>query len=425
MSGLRDTAQAGPCADNAAVVPPGYKRTEVGVIPKDWRACRLGDDGLAKRVGSGITPTGGQRVYKRSGRPFVRSQNVGWGRLLLDDLAFIDDGTHSSFVASEIVEGDVLLNITGASIGRCAVATAALAGGNVNQHVCEIRTDPERLDPRFLCSLILSELGQKQIDSFQAGGNRQGLNFGQLRTFAIPLPLPPEQRAIAEALLDVDGLLGELEALIVKKRAIKQAAMQQLLTGKTRLPGFSGEWERRLLGDVATVSKGEQLSRDDVVDSGGYPHLNGGISPSGWARRFNVPGDTIAVSEGGNSCGFVQFMAEPYWCGGHCYSVLSRETDNRFLYHALKGRQAAIMALRVGSGLPNVQRSALLSLKISCPRSESEQIAIATVLSNMDAEIAALEARRDKTRAIRRGMMQQLLTGRVRLVDPSSTEAGA
>jgi len=222
-------------ADDSVAVPPGYKRTEVGVIPEEWSAPRLGDDGLVKRVGSGITPTGGERVYKHSGHPFVRSQNVGWGQLLLDDLAFIDNPTHSSFPASEIRKGDVLLNITGASIGRSAVATTELAGGNVNQHVCEIRTESKQLDPHFLCGFILSELGQKQIDSFQAGGNRQGLNFGQIRSFIIPLPPPPDQRAIAEALSNVDGLLGALEALIAKKRAIKQGMMQQLLTGRVRL----------------------------------------------------------------------------------------------------------------------------------------------------------------------------------------------
>src|SRR5438552_3124084 len=101
-------------------VRPGYKRTEVGAIPDDWDVAALGD--LAVKVGSGITPTGGQRVYRGHGRPFMRSQNVGWGTLLLDDVAFIDDSTHSSFADTEIQAGDVFLNITGASIGRSAVA---------------------------------------------------------------------------------------------------------------------------------------------------------------------------------------------------------------------------------------------------------------------------------------------------------------
>lgn len=235
----------------------------------------------------------------------------------------------------------------------------------------------------------------------------------------------PEQRAIAEALSDVDGLLGALEALLAKKRAIKQAAMQQLLTGKTRLPGFSGKWETERLGEIATVTKGTQLHSSLIREQGEFSHLNGGVSPSGYAEDSNTPGDTIAVSEGGNSCGYVQFMREPYWCGGHCYSVLANGVDNRFLYHSLKGRQASIMALRVGSGLPNVQKPALLALELELPGAEAEQVAIATILSDMDAEIIALERKRDKTRAIKQGMMQQLLTGRVRLVEPTRHEVRA
>src|SRR2546427_4186570 len=223
-------------------IRPGYKRTEAGVIPADWEESVLGDK--TSKVGSGITPTGGARVYKEFGHPFVRSQNVGWGNLLLDDLSHIDDDTHESFNATEIKSGDVFLNITGASIGRAAVADPRVAGGNVNQHVCIIRPKQGQLDPRFLCLFLLSQSGQKQIDSFQAGGNRQGLNFAQIRSFRLPLPLDiNEQRAISSVLSDADALIETLDRLIAKKRDLKTAAMQQLLTGKQRLPGFSGAWE--------------------------------------------------------------------------------------------------------------------------------------------------------------------------------------
>src|SRR5690606_27288903 len=152
----------------------------------EWATQILGPKTI--KVGSGITPTGGEKNYKREGRPFVRSQNVGWGVLLLDDIAFIDDETHISFDSTEIVTSDVLLNITGASIGRSAVADERIAGGNVNQHVCIIRVKPDELNPFFLNQFFLSQRGQKQIDAFQAGGNRQGLNFAQIRSFSVPLP---------------------------------------------------------------------------------------------------------------------------------------------------------------------------------------------------------------------------------------------
>jgi type I restriction enzyme S subunit len=211
----------------------GYKKTDVGMIPEDWDAGCLSDK--TRKVGSGITPTGGERVYKNEGRPFLRSQNVGWGTLLMEDIAFIDDDTHETFKATEIEVDDVFLNITGASIGRSAVADARVTRGNVNQHVCIIRTKQEQLNPRFLNYFLLSSAGQRQIHSFQAGGNRQGLNFGQIRSFQLPLPPPDEQRAIAAVLSDLDAELAALEQRRDKTRALKQGMMQELLTGKTRL----------------------------------------------------------------------------------------------------------------------------------------------------------------------------------------------
>lgn len=131
---------------------------------------RLAD--ATTRIGSGVTPRGGSTVYKTAGRPFVRSQNVGWGDLRLEDMAYIDDATHMTFPATEIRTGDVLLNITGASIGRSAVATLELDGGNVNQHVCEIRLKRDVMDPYYVNAFLLSRAGQNQIDTFQAGEPR-------------------------------------------------------------------------------------------------------------------------------------------------------------------------------------------------------------------------------------------------------------
>ncbi|MDT7042676.1 restriction endonuclease subunit S [Candidatus Nitronereus thalassa] len=215
-------------------VKPGYKQTEVGVIPEDWHPTTIGD--LAIKVGSGITPKGGSSRYKEYGRPFVRSQNIGWGTLHLSGLAYIDDDTHNNFSATELRQDDVLLNITGASIGRSAIADARLAGGNVNQHVCIIRTDSGEIASSFINYFLLSSLGQQQIDSFQAGGNREGLNFGQIRS--IKLPLPPtksEQTAIATILTDMDAEIAALEAKLAKARQLKQGMMQKLLTGRIRL----------------------------------------------------------------------------------------------------------------------------------------------------------------------------------------------
>ena len=190
-----------------------------------WEERELGP--MTNKVGSGITPTGGGKNYRQSGRTFVRSQNVGWGVLLMDDVAYIDEETHASFDSTEIKVRDVLLNITGASIGRSAVADDRISGGNVNQHVCIIRTKPDEMNPVFLNQFFLSQRGQKQIDSYQAGGNRQGLNFSQIRSFSVPVPpMPAEQQRIAECLSSLDALIiaetQKHEALKTHKKGLMQ-----------------------------------------------------------------------------------------------------------------------------------------------------------------------------------------------------------
>ncbi|WP_028490193.1 restriction endonuclease subunit S [Thiothrix lacustris] len=212
----------------------GMKSSELGEIPEDWEVAAIGD--LAIKVGSGITPKGGSNVYTQSGRPFVRSQNIGWGVLIIDDLAYIDEQTHDSFSATELKCGDVLLNITGASIGRSAIATIFLDGGNVNQHVCIIRAAENKAIPTIINYLLLSQMGQDQIASFQSGGNREGLNFKQIRSMLFALPTEiEEQGAIAGVLSAMDEEIAALEQRLAKTKALKQGMMQELLTGRTRL----------------------------------------------------------------------------------------------------------------------------------------------------------------------------------------------
>ena len=193
----------------------------------EWSTRELGK--MTSKVGSGITPLGGDKNYKAKGRPFVRSQNVGWGELLLNDIAYIDEETHRSFDATEIQENDVLLNITGASIGRSAVADSRIVGGNVSQHVCIIRANVDELDPVLLNQFLISERGQKQIDGFQAGGNRQGLNFAQIRSFGIPFaPTEREQRRVADCFSSLDAAVVAEVAKLEKHKTHKGGLMQQL-----------------------------------------------------------------------------------------------------------------------------------------------------------------------------------------------------
>ena len=203
----------------------------------EWKIVKVGT--ITTKVGSGITPRGGETVYRSQGHPFVRSQNVGWGRLLLNDIAYIDEETHKKQLNTALEQNDVLLNITGASIGRCAVVNEMIVNGNVNQHVCIIRSNGA-VDSEFLCNYLLSNYGQKQIDSFQAGGNRQGLNFEQIKSIRISIPTLNEQKHIAELLCAINQRIETQNKIIEKYESLIQAIIY-----KAKIDGISkGTWRR-------------------------------------------------------------------------------------------------------------------------------------------------------------------------------------
>ena len=217
------------------------------------RTCQLSD--LVTKVGSGVTPRGGSKVYKKSGIPFIRSQNVHPGKLLTADLAFITMEQHDGMASTKLKGDDLLLNITGASIGRACVFPKTMPEGNVNQHVCIIRCRKKLLDPNFLSQYLNSTTGQRQISSFQAGGNREGLNFNQIRQFKIPAFDFSEQRKIAEILSCWDRAIEKTEVLIEKKQRQQNGLMQRLLTGETRLKQYKASplWQSTSLGDIAQI----------------------------------------------------------------------------------------------------------------------------------------------------------------------------
>jgi type I restriction enzyme S subunit len=270
-----------------------------------------------------------------------------------------------------------------------------------------------------------------------------------LKRVLIPVPSKHEQRAIAEALSDVDGLLGALEVLIAKKRAIKQAAMQQLLTGKTRLPGFSGPWETAKLGDIGEISgagvdkkirPSEPLVRlVNYLDVYHKPFLRGedlahvvSAKPA-QARRCGVEkGDVFftPTSEVPDDIGRSAVALQDIVDGVYSYHLvrlrMNVDWDLNFRAYVFNTKSFLDQASRASEGSGTryvVTLPRFRSLTVFHPSDLGEQAAIGGVLSDMDAEITALEHRRDKARAIKQGMMQQLLTGRVRLITPDQRES--
>lgn len=240
----------------------------------------------------------------------------------------------------------------------------------------------------------------------------------------MPIPLPPlsEQRAIARVLSDVDGLLEALDGLIEKKRALKTAAMQQLLTGKKRLPGFEGKWVKRRLGEVAEIVMGQSPSSQYYNTEGkGIPLIQGNadlVDRRTVARIFTTqitkecyPGDIIlTVRAPVGQVGKATFAG----CLGR--GVCAIRYPNDYLFQLLVFYEDKWAQFSKGSTFDSVNSDDVKSLELSMPSSTDEQRAIARVLSDMDAEIEALEAEREKVRQLKQGMMQVLLTGKVRLV---------
>jgi len=288
---------------------------------------------------------------------------------------------------------------------------------NNHAHVLKAKVDYDQ-------GFLYYSLVHKDILPYLSGGTRAKLNRFEMNKIEVNLPQEiDEQRTIAEALSDVDGLLNALEALIAKKRMIKQAVMQQLLTGKTRLPGFSGAWETKQLGKIADCLDNVRIPLNEEQRAGmpgPYPYC-GANGVLDHVNDFVLDDDVILIAEDGGY--FDEYAYRPIayrmrgkiWVNNHAHILKAKSNyDQGFLYFSLVHKN--ILPYLSGGTRAKLNKFEMYKIEINVPDLTDEQRAIAAVLSDMDAEIAALEQRRDKTIAIKRGMMQQLLTGRVRLV---------
>ena len=206
----------------------------IGTIPACWELKQLGEG--VTHVGSGVTPRGGISVYTASGIPFLRSQNVHFDGLSLEDVVYISTEVDDSMHRSRVQPGDVLLNITGASIGRCTIAPIDLGPANVNQHVCIIRTT-EGFNSRFVWKWLSTPRSQREIDEMQTGQSRQGLNYQQVRQLTIARPPRTEQDSIVEMLSGLDATLEKVRQERDGLQSLKTSTADVLLTGRVRIAG--------------------------------------------------------------------------------------------------------------------------------------------------------------------------------------------
>ena len=341
----------------------------------EWEKHTIGE--LAIKVGSGVTPKGGETVYKKEGHPFVRSQNVGLGVLLLEDIAYIDDTTHIRQKNTELQIDDVLLNITGASIGRSAVVNEQIAGGNVNQHVCIIRTKDNLVSP-FLCNFLLSNYGQKQIDSFQAGGNRQGLNFEQIKSIKIGIPCVKEQSKIAKTLQLLDERIATQTKIIEKYesliKGLRVCCMQRVYGNNVHL------------SEIAQIYQPQTISSTELTEDGFLVYGANGII--GKYKQYNHKTEQICITCRGNTCGMVNYTKPMSWITGNAMVINTDEHQNkvckRYLYHYLSAYN--FNSIISGSGQPQIVRTPLEQLKVTLP-TFLEQKQKATFLDKIQGKI--------------------------------------
>ncbi|OBP16849.1 hypothetical protein A5320_05650 [Rheinheimera sp. SA_1] len=446
-------------ATNSAV-PQGYKQTDVGIIPDDWLCTDIG--ALNPFVTSGSR--GWAEFYAEYGQPFVRITNTKRHSIYLDlsDLKFVNlPETSSEGTRTSLLNGDVLISIT-ADIGISSYVDDSLVKpAYINQHLALVRFNLDEINSKFVAYFLSSENVQKLFRSTSDQGAKAGLNLDSVRKIKLALPSPDEQTTIANALSDVDALIQELEKLIAKKQAIKTATMQQLLTGRTRLPQFShhpdgrkkgykpselGEipedWEGRKLKDISTSqSVGLVINPSSYYsDRGDVPMLVGSHVNENkitWetanritkdsnaklpASRLNC-GDLVTVRVGAPG---ITAVIPPELDQANCASMMIIRKGDKFdsswlcfLMNSHIGR-ARIEGVQYGTAQKQFNIIDAVDFLFPFP-CKKEQTAIATILSDMDQENQALEQRLNKTRQIKQGMMQELLTGKTRLVQPGGT----
>lgn len=414
------------------------RQSEVGMVPSDWQVVPLGSimdfrNGVnadKAAYGSGVAFI---NVLEVITKPHLHLADIP-GRVALSK-ATID--------SYAVRRGDVLFNRTSETLEEVGLASVFLDDSQVVFGGFVIRGRPSAnvLDPTYCGYGLRHPAVRSQLIARGQGAIRANIGQADMRQVFVPLPPIEEQRAIATALSDVDGLLAGLDALIAKKKALKQGAMQQLLTGKQRLPGFKGEWVVRRLGELGSVYGG--LTGKSKADFGTgnaryIPFMNimqGPIIDTGFLEQVRVgahesqnramKGDLFfnGSSETPEEVGMCSVLREDIpnlYLNSFSFAFRLQKdlkTDPMFLsywFRSPAGRQV-IYSSAQGATRYNLAKSNFLRLEVPCPSPE-EQTAIAEVLSDMDAELGALEARRAKTALLKQGMMQELLTGRTRLV---------
>jgi len=418
-------------------VKAGYKQTDIGVVPREWEVCCL-QDICKETITYGIVQCG---PHIRNGVPYVRVSDMDKPQLDVEQMLRTSPAIAARFSRSRVQEGDLIYALRG-RLGEVRKVGSDVSGANLTQGTARLSPGESVVSDYFQWAMRSSRV-VRQAEIEAKGTTFREITLADLRRIRIPIPPHPEQHAIATALSDVDLLLEGVTRLIAKKRDIKQAAMQQLLTGQTRLPGFHREWEAKRLGDHVTFLRNGVNARAELTLDGRVKYLHYGdvhactsvvvapdalpSLPSEKATTLDRlrDGDLIFADASEDLTGVSKSVE--MCCVGSTAVVAGLHTiaarfDKNVLADGFKAYlqfsplfASRLRRLAAGTKVYATNRAHIASVEMYLPGVD-EQIAIASVFNDMNAEIEALEARRAKTRALKQAMMQELLTGRTRLV---------
>lgn len=412
---------------------PCTKRTELGVLPIDWNVVSLG--AFEPFITSGSR--GWAAYYSDIGSIFLRITNMSRSCIYpsLEDLRHvIVTQNNSEGIRTALKVGDLLISIT-ADIGIvCLVTDAIDLPAYINQHIALVRLSGQEVCSRYIAYFLAGTSAQQRFKSMTDAGAKAGMSLSGVRDIKVAIPPAiEEQRAIAGALADADSLIESLEQLLIKKRHVKQGAMQELLTGKRRLPGFVEPWISRSFGAVASLGRDRVNPRSlgtppRCVELENIQRNSGRLAVE--AFESQQAGTKSIFRRGDVLFGKLRAYLCKYWlaefdgvCSTEIWVLRPRGelSSKAYLFYTVQRNEFIEAASTAyGTHMPRSDWKLVANFELLVPSNPEEQVAIANVLSSIDADIAALEARLTKARALKQSMAQALLSGRIRLVEPAA-----
>lgn len=409
----------------------------LGEIPEHWEVKRVKD--FTSKIGSGVTPNGGAEVYLDCGIPFFRSQNIYNNRLSIDDIVYISEDIDNKMSNSRIKPNDLLLNITGASIGRCFYVSEDFKRGNVNQHVCIIRPIQKTISTKYLHFVFISQYGQILIDMCQNGANREGLNFQQIKNFLFPFLQTSEQTAIA-SYLDTKTAAIDRKIELLTAKADKYKALRRSLINETVCRGLNPDaplkdsgikwigmipehWEVKRVKEIFYIGRGRVIGQDELVDEGIYPVYSSQTENNGclgYINTFDFNVTLLTWTTDGANAGTLFKRDGKFNCTNVCGTLKPKKKKENLDFILYVLQIAAKHNKRIDTNGAKIMNNEMSVIPILYPP-EKEQESIAQYLNvkttHIDILLTNIGKQIDKLTQLRKTLINDVVTGKIKITE--------